>query len=71
MLFLTVKPMDIEELQSLADASAKLPDNAFFAYRNLEIIEFIILPPCGIALINDTFVSAECIVQEALSLQFD
>ena len=63
--------MNVSDLTALAAANAKLPENAFFAYNNIEVIEFETHPGNIIELIDGTLISAAWIRVDAISFHFD
>ena len=63
--------MDMTELKALSAANGRLPNNAYFAYEGIEVIEFNFLPSMGIELVNGKMLSAGVIKPCAFTLRFD
>lgn len=63
--------MDIQVLNALSAANNKLPENAFLAYKGVEVAEFYFDMCQGIELVNGDYVKAPFIQKNAFSLRFD
>ncbi len=63
--------MQLKILLKLSAANNRLPDNAYFAYQNNEIFDFIFKPVPGIQLSDDTFIDVANINEREFTLAFD
>ena len=63
--------MQLKVLLKLSAANNRLPDNAFFAYRNIEIFDFIFKPRPGIKLWDDTFIEMANLNASEFTFAFD
>jgi len=63
--------MQLKVLSQISAANNKLPDDAYFAYQNIEIFEFILKVRPGIQLKNDTFIEVTNLSPRAFSFAFD
>lgn len=63
--------MNKSDLKQLSLANYRLPDNAYFAYKGIEIIEFHFLHTAAIELVNGLTLSAEVILNDEFTMRFD
>jgi hypothetical protein len=63
--------MNKSDLKRLSLANSRLPDNAYFAYEGIEVIEFHFLHTAAIELVNGVTLNAEAIVNDEFTMRFD